>query len=53
MIDVVVIDRETGEEVERIACKGEREANAVLRGIRINMGSGYKATTTSHKEVKR
>lgn len=50
MIDVVVYERATDEEVERIPCNGESEANDVLRGIRINMSPDYRATTEPHKE---
>jgi hypothetical protein len=54
MLDVVVYERKTNEEVDRIATKGEREANAVLSGIRRNMSPEYRATVEGHKpEVKR
>jgi len=48
-IDVVVIERATGDVVERIACHSEHDANGVLRGIRINMSPDYRATTMPHK----
>lgn len=48
MLDVVVYHRSTGEEVERIACTGEHEANSVLRGIRINMSPDYRAAVMPH-----
>lgn len=49
MIDVVVYETATHEEVDRIPCHDEGEANAVLRGIRINMSPDYRATTMPHK----
>jgi hypothetical protein len=53
MIDIVVYERATGKEVDRIPCRGEQEANAVLRGIRINMSPDYRATSAAHrKETK-
>ena len=52
MLDVVVTEKATGEEVDRIACRGEQEANQVLRGIRINMSPDYKATVRPHDATK-
>ena len=48
-IDVVVVERATGAEVERIACHSEHDANGVLRGIYINLSPDYRATTMRHK----
>jgi hypothetical protein len=50
MLDVVVYERKTNKEVERIARLSESEANSVLRGIRINMSPDYRATTEPHKK---
>lgn len=52
MIDVVVTEIATGEEVERIPCNGEREALNVLSGIRINMSPLYRANTYGHDHWK-
>lgn len=42
-MDVVIRERATGAEVERIPVHGEREANRVLSGVRINLGPDYRA----------
>jgi hypothetical protein len=52
-IDVVVTERATGDEVERIACHSEHDANGVIRGL-YNMMSPLsvatrRVTTMPHK----
>jgi hypothetical protein len=50
VLDVVVVERASGTVVDRIACSGEREANDVLRGIRVNMSPDYRADVGPHRD---
>lgn len=52
-MDVVIRERATGTEVERIPVHGEREANLVLSGVRINLSPDYRAAVEPSRPATR